>query len=157
MSIRRVLSILRTMLILFSSLTSSALLYAAEDLPAVRFSGNDGDQFDIISSSDVIGDFASINAPANPVFTASADTPISGIYQLEIIPAVVTPTPTPPPVITPTPTPTPDPILTPDEEIVDIGTDQLIVMNEYQGDVAVVAIEPEEGSDDDEERELVCR
>jgi len=138
------------------SVTGTATLDGTLDIQLFGgFSGNDGDQFDIISSSDVIGDFASINAPANPVFTASADTPISGIYQLEIIPAVVTPTPTPPPVITPTPTP--DPILTPDEEIVDIGTDQLIVMNEYQGDVAVVAIEPEEGSDDDEERELVCR
>jgi hemolysin activation/secretion protein len=37
MSIRRALSILRIMLILLSSLASSALLYAAEELPAVRF------------------------------------------------------------------------------------------------------------------------
>ena len=45
---------------------------------------------------------------------------------------------------------------TADEELIDIGTDQLIVLHEYQDDVVFSGAELDE-NDDEEKRELVCR
>jgi hypothetical protein len=108
------------------------------------YTGNEGDQFDIISSTDVINDFATVNAPTGLLFTASADTPSTGIYQLEIPAPVVV-------VTTPPPTPTPD------EELIDIGTDQLIVLNEYQDRTVVQIVDTDSDDENEEKRELICR
>ncbi len=43
------------------------------------------------------------------------------------------------------------------DEITNIGTSQLIVLNEYQDDVVVGIIDPESDDEDEEKSELVCR
>jgi len=107
------------------------------------FTGTVGDQFEIIASTDVINDFATVNVPMGSTFIASADVPATGSYQLEI--GSVAPPPPPPP-----------PPVDPDDEVIDIGTDQVIVLNEYQDDVLISFVDSED-DDDKEKRELVCR
>ena len=97
----------------------------------------------------MINDFSTVNAPAGLLITASADTPTTGTYQLEIPPAPV--------VVTPTPVPTPAPTPPRDEELIDIGTAQLIVLNDYRDRTVVQVVESDTSGGDEEERELVCR
>lgn len=125
------------------------------------FNGTVGDQFDIISSSFISGDFSAVNVPVTHSFSASPNVPSSGIYQLEITSApVITPPPPPPspppPVVIPPVTPTPVMPPEPEEELVELGTEQVIVLNDYQDDVLVAFVDPD-AEDEEGRRELICR
>jgi len=48
------------------------------------FSGAVGDQFDIISASNISGDFATVNVPTTHTFTNTPNIPGIGNYQIEI-------------------------------------------------------------------------
>ena len=116
------------------------------------FTGSVGDQFDIISSSNVINDFATIIEPGGTTFLASANVPSSGIYQLEITSGAAPP---PPP-----PVPEPTQTVTLNEEVIAFGTDPVIVINEHGEKVALAGsaiLVLDDDEDDEEKRELVCR
>ncbi len=78
---------------------------------------------------------------ADPFLDSASQEGIFGSYTFTLLE---------PPVIAEVPVPVPD------EEIIDIGTDQLIVLNDYQEDVIVGVVDPDD-DDDEEKRELVCR
>lgn len=136
------------------SVTGDATLNGTLDVQLFGgFAGNVGDQFDIISANNINSDFATVTVPASYSISTATNTPATGIYQLEM--TAVPGATTPPPMIPPAPTPTPTPTV--DEDLIDIGTDQVIVLNEYQNDAVPRFAEPDDDDDDDKKKELVCR
>jgi hypothetical protein len=98
------------------------------------FTPTAGDTFNIISASSFSGDFASFNLPTD----FSTDYLSPGLYQLVYGPASTSPLP----------------II---EEVLDISTDQVIVMNDFQEDILITHAEVEVVEEEEEEKELTCR
>ncbi len=143
------------------SISGTATLDGTLDL--ILFGGfteSPGDRFNIIASSSLINDFATINDPFSQSFLALPDVPSAGAYRIEI-PSI----PTAPPPSSPPPSPPPSPPVTvpaddpptvvADDDLVDTGTDQLVVLNAYQDNILVSILDQD--ADDEDARELICR
>ena len=90
-----------------------------------------------------LGDFFTVSEPAG--YTFGNNIPFNNFYQLEITSLPVSP----PPIAT-----SPLPII---EEVLDISTDQVIVMNDFQEDILVTHAEVEVDEEEEEEKEFACR
>ena len=133
------------------------------------FTASAGDQFNIITSSDIIGDFATTNFPTGDSFLALADTPSIGGYQLAIASAPVVSTPVTPVVpVAPTPTPTTpvvpampaQPVIQAEQGTLSLPSDEVVVLSRYQREIidsVIQSTSENENEEEDERRQLVCR